>query len=90
MRITTELAAALAGRYVVEREVGRGGMAVVYLARDTKHDRLVAVKVGGLALGRHCHGESGTMDAGRTTGNDADAPCAAVAIPRSIPPKMRL
>lgn len=45
MKITTELAAALAGRYVVEREVGRGGMAVVYLARDTKHDRLVAVKV---------------------------------------------
>jgi tRNA A-37 threonylcarbamoyl transferase component Bud32 len=45
VKITTELAAALAGRYVVEREVGRGGMAVVYLARDTKHDRLVAVKV---------------------------------------------
>ena len=45
MTITTELAAALAGRYVVEREIGRGGMAVVYLARDTKHDRPVAVKV---------------------------------------------
>lgn len=44
MKITAELSAALAGRYVVEREIGRGGMAVVYLARDTKHDRLVALK----------------------------------------------
>ena len=45
MKITAELSAGLAGRYVVEREIGRGGMAVVYLARDIKHDRLVAVKV---------------------------------------------
>jgi serine/threonine-protein kinase len=45
VKITAELSAGLAGRYVVEREIGRGGMAVVYLARDTKHDRLVAVKV---------------------------------------------
>src|SRR5256885_8512374 len=37
--------AALAGRYTIERELGRGGMATVYLARDLKHDRLVAVKV---------------------------------------------
>ena len=35
----------LAGRYVVERELGRGGMATVYLARDLKHDRLVALKL---------------------------------------------
>ncbi len=39
------LAAALAGRYRVERELGRGGMATVYLARDLKHDRAVAIKV---------------------------------------------
>jgi serine/threonine-protein kinase len=39
------LAAALADRYAVERELGSGGMATVYLARDLKHDRLVAVKV---------------------------------------------
>src|SRR5215210_874449 len=32
-------------RYAVERELGRGGMAMVYLARDQKHDRLVAIKV---------------------------------------------
>jgi tRNA A-37 threonylcarbamoyl transferase component Bud32 len=39
------LTASLAGRYAVEREVGRGGMATVYLARDLKHRRHVAVKV---------------------------------------------
>ena len=32
-------------RYTVERELGRGGMAMVYLARDRKHDRPVAIKV---------------------------------------------
>ena len=36
---------ALAGRYTVEKELGRGGMAVVYLAHDTRHDRRVALKV---------------------------------------------
>jgi len=36
---------ALADRYAIEREIGRGGMAVVYLARDLKHDRPVAIKV---------------------------------------------
>src|SRR5215211_4810162 len=35
----------LVDRYAVERELGRGGMAMVYLARDRKHDRLVAIKV---------------------------------------------
>jgi tRNA A-37 threonylcarbamoyl transferase component Bud32 len=35
----------LAGRYVVERELGRGGTATVYLARDERHSRRVAVKV---------------------------------------------
>ena len=39
------LTAALAGRYRVERELGRGGMATVYLARDLRHNRGVAVKV---------------------------------------------
>jgi tetratricopeptide (TPR) repeat protein/TolB-like protein len=39
------LADALRDRYVLERELGRGGMATVYLARDLKHDRPVALKV---------------------------------------------
>src|SRR5690242_19292628 len=39
------LAGALTDRYAVERQVGIGGMATVYLARDLKHDRQVAVKV---------------------------------------------
>jgi TolB-like protein/tetratricopeptide (TPR) repeat protein/tRNA A-37 threonylcarbamoyl transferase component Bud32 len=41
----TRLQTALADRYLVEREIGRGGMATVYLARDVKHDRPVALKV---------------------------------------------
>ncbi|HET8649878.1 MAG TPA: serine/threonine-protein kinase, partial [Gemmatimonadales bacterium] len=39
------LAAALAGRYRIERELGAGGMATVYLAEDLKHHRKVAIKV---------------------------------------------
>ncbi len=39
------LAEALSDRYTLERELGRGGMATVYLARDLKHDRAVALKV---------------------------------------------
>src|SRR5207247_5117107 len=38
------LGAALAEHYTIEREVGAGGMAAVYLARDLKHDRKVARK----------------------------------------------
>ncbi len=41
----SRLTAALAGRYAIEGEVGAGGMATVYLARDLKHERNVAVKV---------------------------------------------
>ena len=39
------LTAALAGRYEIAREIGSGGMATVYLARDVRHDRKVALKV---------------------------------------------
>jgi serine/threonine protein kinase len=39
------LQAALAGHYAIEREIGRGGMATVYLADDLKHHRRVAIKV---------------------------------------------
>ena len=41
----TRLTAALADRYRIERELGQGGMATVYLAADLKHDRKVALKV---------------------------------------------
>ena len=41
----TRLAAALADRYRIERELGQGGMATVYLAHDVRHDRKVALKV---------------------------------------------
>jgi serine/threonine-protein kinase len=40
-----DLAKALSDRYVVERELGTGGMATVYLARDLKHERSVAIKL---------------------------------------------
>ena len=42
---TSRLASALNDRYAIEREIGSGGMATVYLARDLKHDREVALKV---------------------------------------------
>jgi hypothetical protein len=42
---TEDLRSALAERYRIERELGAGGMATVYLARDIKHDREVALKV---------------------------------------------
>ena len=41
----TRLNAALEGRYAIERELGEGGMATVYLAEDIKHNRNVALKV---------------------------------------------
>src|SRR5947209_14447662 len=40
-----ELQAALAGEYSLQRELGRGGMGIVFLARDVQLDRDVAIKV---------------------------------------------
>ncbi|HEY0778552.1 MAG TPA: serine/threonine-protein kinase, partial [Gemmatirosa sp.] len=49
--VAEALRSALAGRYAVERELGRGGTATVYLARDLRHGRPVALKVLAPALG---------------------------------------
>ncbi len=45
MTIPDHLAAALTDRYAIDRDLGAGGMATEYLARELKHDRLVAIKV---------------------------------------------
>jgi eukaryotic-like serine/threonine-protein kinase len=45
MEAVTRLNSALTGRYEIEREIGAGGMATVYLARDLRHDRRVALNV---------------------------------------------
>jgi serine/threonine-protein kinase len=45
MDLISNLDSALAGRYTIERELGRGGMATVFLARDLRHERNVAIKV---------------------------------------------
>src|ERR1043166_6728224 len=47
----SHLSAALSGRYAVEREIGAGGIATAFLARDLKHDRRVALKVLNPELG---------------------------------------
>jgi FixJ family two-component response regulator len=52
-----ELTAALADRYAVDREVGRGGMALVFLAQDLRYERKVAVKVLRPEMARYVGGE---------------------------------
>src|SRR5213594_1134019 len=47
----SSLSSILAERYAVDREIGRGGMATVYLARDIRHARNVALKVLNPELG---------------------------------------
>jgi serine/threonine-protein kinase len=45
MDAVAQLTAALAGRYAIDREIGRRGMATVFLAVDVRHHRKVAIKV---------------------------------------------
>jgi serine/threonine-protein kinase len=52
-----QLTSALEDRYRIERELGAGGMATVYLAHDVKHDRKVALKVLKPELGAVLGGE---------------------------------
>jgi serine/threonine-protein kinase len=56
------LGTALAGRYAIERELGRGGMATVYLAGDLKHHRKVAIKVLRPELGSLLGGDRFTRE----------------------------
>ena len=51
MDAISKLRTSLAARYEIEREIGAGGMATVYLARDQRHDRNVALKVLNPELG---------------------------------------
>src|SRR5436309_8891997 len=51
MDALAQLTSALADRYAVDREIGAGGMATVYLARDLRHDRYVALKLLNPELG---------------------------------------
>jgi serine/threonine-protein kinase len=51
MDAVARLNAALSGRYAIDREIGAGGMATVYLARDLRHNRRVALKVLNAELG---------------------------------------
>ncbi len=46
-----QLSNSLKDRYTLDREIGRGGMATVYLARDVRHDRKVALKALNPELG---------------------------------------
>ena len=55
--IVSRLTAALSDRYRLDRELGAGGMATVYLAHDLKHDRDVAIKVLHPDLGAALGGE---------------------------------
>ena len=59
------LTGVLAARYTIEREIGRGGMATVYLAVELKHRRQVALKVMRPEILHHVDREERLVDASR-------------------------
>src|SRR2546426_5139212 len=67
-RLFLDFQAALVGRYSVERELGRGGMGVVYLAREVRLDRPVAVKLLPPELAAHPALRERFMREARTAG----------------------
>ncbi len=66
------LNAALEGRYAIERELGEGGMATVYLADDLKHHRKVALKVLKPELAAVVGADARSSEAGCANGNAAN------------------
>src|SRR3954451_11846751 len=50
-KLITQLQDGIGDKYAIDREIGRGGMATVYLARDPRHDRRVALKLLNPELG---------------------------------------
>jgi len=66
--VTEELRTALIDRYVIESELGEGGMATVYLAHDTKHNRKVALKVMKPELAAAAPAHSAAARLGRSPG----------------------
>lgn len=67
-----------AGRYAIEREVGRGGMATVFLAHDIRHDHRVAVKVLEPDLGAVLGAERRLVEIKRDGDPPASAPASAL------------
>src|SRR5436305_13345416 len=61
-----DLQAALAGEYSLQRELGRGGMGIVYLARDVQLDRHVAIKVLPSMLARRSESRARFLREART------------------------
>ena len=70
----TRLNAALEGRYRIDRELGEGGMATVYLENDLKHERKVALKVLKPELGPWS-GPSGSASSCGTSPTACPGPC---------------
>ena len=60
------LQAAVAGRYTIERELGRGGMGIVFLARDVALERMVAIKLLPSSLASHSGARAGFLREART------------------------